>query len=413
VRRTLALAPFLLAPLPSPVAQVSVDLDHGDRLRGSLVGFTHSISAAGPPARLITPLHPGLWRGTNDSASVVAVSRTGARYTYVISDNWGYPPRGWRHRGAPYAYPGAWRRMVTGLARTYGRRVAVWDPWNEPEGPSFWDRSLDDLFATWRTAERTIHRMLPHALVAGPSIGSYNPDTISRLLEYCLRRGCQVNVISWHELLPGSADISGIASRLRFVRRTFVANPRYRRLRIREIHINEVGAAVHQYLPGETLAYLDALERGGADAAARACWEEPGVGTNCNDDSLDGTLTPAMRPRAEWWVLRRYAQQRTDRFAATTTSSDPALVALAGRRQVMLGAYSSAGSPVVRVTLRGLGRARRVRVLVERIPASGTAPLAAPLRLPAVAAPVRGGSATVTVGPIGPSEALVMRLRRA
>ncbi len=55
----------------------------------------------------------------------------------------------------------------------------------------------------------------------------------------------------------------------------FVQNPRFRSLGLREIHINEYMGLSDRYFPAETVSYLEALERGSADRAARSCWTEP------------------------------------------------------------------------------------------------------------------------------------------
>ncbi len=71
----------------------------------------------------------------------------------------------------------------------------------------------------------------------------------------------------------------------------------------REIHVNEVVGEDDQYLPAENLGYLHYMERGGADAAARACWPANDGESNCYNDSLAGLLVPeTSQPRSVWWA---------------------------------------------------------------------------------------------------------------
>ena len=83
---------------------------------------------------------------------------------------------------------------------------------------------------------------------------------------------------------------------------------------------------VIQYKPASSLAVLDRLERGGADAAAHACWNSE----NCSDDDLDGLLTAhSDQPRAVWWAYKAYTDGVSSRVASASSSSR--FVALASR----------------------------------------------------------------------------------
>jgi len=66
---------------------------------------------------------------------------------------------------------------------------------------------------------------------------------------------------------------------------------------------------VDQYRPGEAVAYLSALERGGADAAPKSCWFRIRAHkSNCFNGNLNGLLGPDGEGNlAPWWVYRAYA----------------------------------------------------------------------------------------------------------
>jgi hypothetical protein len=178
-------------------------------------------------------------------------------------------------------------------------------------------------------------------------------------------------------------------------------------------------------LPGELAGFLSRLERGGADAAALACWPDPCGLDNCTTPSLDGLLDPrTLQPRATWWVAKAYADGVDARV--WSRSSRSSLVTLATRRsrkdanpEVLLGYFDPHDRPTpdrvdVRLVLRGLDRVPRLRgarelvVRSTRIPSAGEDPVT-PLscRLPRLLA-VRAGSAALTVPGVRLHEAVAL-----
>src|ERR1700742_2075051 len=213
MRPALALLLLLVCAAPAVAAEPRIRVDFSQRLDyPSMVGFVHGMDAVAPADDLIAPLRPQLWRGKLQSVPYNRVRELGGRYTYVLSDRWGYPDGG---RHAPYENYRAWRGFV-----------------------------------------------------GGPSTMAWRRDWISGLLEYCLRWSCQVNVLSWHEL--EGASIPSLRDHVADVRRTLMDNSCYARLGLREVHVNESVAAVDQYRPGEVLGTMYYLEQGGATASARA-----------------------------------------------------------------------------------------------------------------------------------------------
>jgi hypothetical protein len=98
---------------------------------------------------------------------------------------------------------------------------------------------------------------------------------------------------------------------------------------LRAVHINEYGPERWEHVPGMAAAYLFHMERGGADAAARACWGPNGA-SSCWDGSVGSCLgaagnaaTPVGR------VYQAYAETVNARLASR--SGDDALAHFAGR----------------------------------------------------------------------------------
>jgi xylan 1,4-beta-xylosidase len=389
--------------------------------RPTLVGFVHGMDMRRPADELIAPLSPQLWRGKLRDVPYNRVEEVGGRYTYVLSDRWGYPGGG--HR-PPYEDFGAWRRFVRKTARGARRgKDVLWDVWNEPNEAHFWQGTPEQLYETYRIAENVLRQEIgPDVLVGGPSTLGWHPEWLVGLLDWCVARGCQVNVLSWHELTSG--PIPAIADRLRFARTALLESSRYAALNIQEIHVNEVGTPGDQYRPGELLGVLHYLEAGGADAAARTCWPDVGGGDNCYNDTLAGLLVPrTFEPRSTWWATKAYADGSGSRVL--TRFSDPHLVGLGSSRSdeprtaQLLIAHTrghNARQLDVKVTFRRLDRIgwlrgkRRLRVRIERFPDYGEQPLPLPRRRRDALVAIEHGEAALTLHDVRMHEAYRLKL---
>ena len=133
-----------------------------------------------------------------------------------------------------------------------------------------------------------------------------------------------MSFVSWHENLQPDQSIAAGADRLVQARAALLGDPRYRRLGLREIFVNEYVGLEDRFLPGEAVAYLDALERGGADLAARSCWAP----ADCTPAGISGLADSASgRSRAVWWPHRWYAEGAAGRVRSR--SDDRSITALA------------------------------------------------------------------------------------
>ncbi len=411
----------------------------------------------------------------------------GARYQLVLSDLWGYPKDDWQGRGAPYTDFPKWEKFVRRQAEANRGKNVIWDVWNEPDGAGYWKGSREQFFKTYTIAAKAIRSELgPEALIGGPSLEQWDYDYLKDFLDYCVTdppsapgsapgskpapapspaapilatppfglpgttapqpkppaaqpkaaeepaaavSRCEVNVISWHELSTPSDQIPEVAEHLRAAREMFVDNPVYDTIGLNEVFINESLGQRDQFQPGELLGQLHYLERGRADAAARACWNESNGKANCHNDSLDGLLTPGGQdPRAVWFAAKEYADGVPTRVAST--SSDPYLVSLASRQapgpkqaQVLLGRLT-------RQRVRNLQRAdvsvrldalsnlpflagrSAVRVEVHRIPATGERALAGLERVSDQRLRVINGSANLTLRRFKLHDAYVLTLSK-
>jgi hypothetical protein len=403
-------------------ADVTVDFGHPVRAR-SVVGLLHGIDARRPPDRLVRPLAPHAWRGDLLRTPYDRGTRLGARYVVVLSDLWGYPGANWYGHGPPWEDLGAWASFVRRLARTTRGEKLVWDIWNEPDQPYFWNGTRAQFLATYDAAYAALRRTLgPRAMIAGPSVSAFRWPWLVGLLEHCLRADCEVNALTWHELPGPGGSLLTIAQHLRRARSWLLRNPAYVVLGLHELHVNESVGGGDALFPGEQLAYLAELERGHVDLAARACWREPSGIDECQVPTLDGLLDPvSMRPRGAWWVTAWYA--RGVRSRVWSRSGEGAIAVLAARRsprrgraEILLGALdphdgTPPGPVTVRVRLRGLhglgflrGRSE-LRVTAYRVRSTGEAAT----RPEPVGAQVLAIGAPLTVS-LQPHEAVLVRL---
>jgi hypothetical protein len=398
---------------------------------GLLHGLNFKNRPAPPPSTLIAPLRPPIWRAIPVVVPTALPPTVGARYELVLSDFWGYPADNWPN-GRPYENATAYQNMMRSLARNYRDQVAVWEIWNEPDprfARDFWDGTEQQFFQTYLAAYRTLRAELgPSALIAGPSITSYQPDYIQRFADFCLANGCELNVLTWHEA-GADRPLSTIADHIKGIRRDFVNNPLYAALRIQEIHINESVGPLETYNPAASLTYVQYLELGGADAAARACWgQETGDGGDCFNNSLDGLITPdTWLPRSVWWAYKLYADGASSRVRSTVT--DPRVFSLASRTaassqeaQVLIGVSnvqngSIPASTVLAVRLTGLnsvpfllGQAQ-IRVHLSELPNTDTAALVSPVLVSTQDVSVLGESAEIVVTQAKANAVYVVSLR--
>ncbi len=135
------------------------------------MGFTHGMNQGTPPDDRILPLAPSLWRGKFRDVPYGRALRMGGRYTFVLSDRFGYPGDG---APAPYENWKRWRKVVRTAAKNNRQREIVWDVWNEPDGQHFWRGTPEQFYETYRVAYEELRAVLGSGVtVTGPSTSTY------------------------------------------------------------------------------------------------------------------------------------------------------------------------------------------------------------------------------------------------
>jgi hypothetical protein len=399
LQRLLRLGLLLLAcTLPAEAAhgieRVTVDFSTPVPGTAPAHGFLHSVSLSAPGDARIQPLRPAFWRvGNSPAFSVPGDSRwpaihgrlvsLGAKVQLVVSDSWGYGSR-----PPPFQDWPAWESWVRSIARENRSRALQYDVWNEPDLARFWPGTRDQFFETYLRAYRVLRQELgPSALIGGPSLSRWDLGYLTAFVDFCRQNGCEINFLSWHELDDRSSALDGIPSHLQAARTAFIQDAGNASVRVRELHVNETIGSQATHDPAAAIAYLAQLEKGGAHAAAKACWKDSTGASECYDDSLDGLLVSGTsEPRAIWWAYAAHAAGLGSRVASTSTSPRLFSLASAGSdapeaAQVVL-AYFSRGvtappSLPVEVELRALSRLsfasglQRLHLRLESIPNDG------------------------------------------
>jgi len=400
------------------------------RTQVSMSGFLNGqLAERSVPVSLISPLGPGLWRGSSssdpgDDAQLHAMFPS-MTYVDVLSDDYGYPDQGtWNtnkstqppYSLAPYGGGSAgWSSRVTASVNALcGHAEVVYEEWNEPDLSgiaAFFYGSEAQADVTQAAAYAATIRACPSSRSGAPATVLYDKTFITDYLNYCLANACKVNFISIHD--DNDGNIPQVTVDLQDARTSLLQSPSYAALQITKIYDDESVGPTSNRDPGDVVAYLYYLEAGGADGAAKACWTSPAGASECFDGSVDGIIDPASaKPRAVWWSYKYYADGVATRVASSTT--DSAIVAIAssgsatsGTAQVLLGAIDvngnapSTGSPTVSLqgltAVPALAGLTAVTVRTTPIAATGTTPVAALPAATSQVVAVVSGTATFTL----------------
>jgi hypothetical protein len=354
----------------------------------SMSGFLHGIEPNRPQDNIIFPLKPKQWRASHSNPAVnKRIAQTGARIQLVLSDFWGYTGIS-TNRPLPFQDYSKFENFVSSLAKSYNSKEIIWDVWNEPEDPKlpYWKGTFEQFCETYRRAYQVLRKELgPNAIIGGPSFSRYDKSLLMQFLDYCKVRGCEVNFLSWHEL--DELNITKIPAHLNEARALFINNPAYASLKIKEIQINEIVGGDAQYNPGVILGYFYYLEKGKADGASKACWENSSGKSNCNDGALDGLVRQDnFLPTAAWWTYKVYADGVESRVASRTTN--PLVAALgsvksdtANKAQVLIGYFKESQPALKKIdilldlqnlqSLSFIGASNLAHVKIQKIRNSG------------------------------------------
>ncbi|HEX8023203.1 GH39 family glycosyl hydrolase [Mucilaginibacter sp.] len=415
------------SPQRAPITVLTVDCSKSEDRPKPMNGFLLSINDKNPPSQLITPLAPAYWRVSANKKYVLdRLDSFQTKPIFLMSDIFHYPgshPSLWK---TPTNDNVGWNDTVknTFSRHAYQKKKYIYDLWNEPNGKFFFAGNESDFCGVFKTAHDKI-RALPNGdntLISGPSISKFDTAYIHHFLDYCLINNIKLDVLSWHEFRTGD-DIIKIKNDLQWVRKNWVNSAKYAPLKIKAIQINEIIAQADQYVPASILAYFYYLEKGGADAACKACWppSQPGAKTNCFNNSLDGLVDPdTFGTRAAWWIYRYYNLTLQNRL--NSTNVNPNVVSFANyssrKIQILVGYFGDKKPANLNLSLdiknisalSDMPKKQSFNVQVKLIPNSGEATINSPETVIQTQATVQNDHLTVSLPDLHLKEAYFIEI---
>lgn len=299
---------------------VKVEVDFGKRVKNvkSMSGFLH-YSDVRSLQKHLTELQPKYWRigWSYKSVSDIAYLRSfGVTPILVISDMYGYPGK---KNNKEWSHPLHTDRLKTVVTAEYKKfkNTVIYDIWNEPfhQGASG-DFDIEEYYQIFKKAHDII-RSQPggkDALITGPSFDHYDEKEMEGFLNFCNKNNVRVDILCWHEWREGisAKDFSRDVKKLR----TSIL-PKYPKVGVRKIILNEIINQNSQFSPSEVLQVLKMLENNNIDGACKGCWAESDGVVNCNN-SINGLLDKNDKARSIWWAYKIYNQSTKNRVQNIT-----------------------------------------------------------------------------------------------
>ena len=388
-------------------ADVVVDFSRPESV-ATLTGVLHGITSE-TPYHAIADIQLAAARGKGVFQDVFAMH--GITPVLVVSDRV-------RLGGeSPAVNWSAYEDQVRNLAVEYGTTV-IYDLWNEPDQFFFWpfwsgilagdNEDTTEFLESFKRAHDAIRDVLgDEALISGPSISGIDESMIRRFMDFNLREGLTVQVLSVHSLFDPDDTLVEVEQALSRLYQEYIAGPEYSEVGVLELHVNEYGAPKQYGRPGSMLALMRVMERAGVAQAMRAAWgrseaftddingllvftglAEPLVEVEPNPGAMSDLLTPDLRPRPIWWAYKYYADGAGSRVAADSeldyimplaSSTSESL----NYNQLLLAGYDSENYPErpdkLGIQLKGLtNNSSGVTVRLIRIPYDDAATLDMP-----------------------------------
>ncbi len=188
--------------------------------------------------------------------------------------------------------------------------IYSWLPWNEPDLQ--WEpngKSLANYKKAFKIAFDLVKAWNPNAKVQGPEISIYSMNFMKEFLLYCKANNCIPDVLSWHELEEGPADIE--AHTLEMKNFLVSAGIKPMPFSITEYQALYYGDKSGQaYDPGLSVAYIARLERSdvnGVVSALKGPWRWTGDDLGFQADLAELADDQTMsKPTAPWFVYNVY-----------------------------------------------------------------------------------------------------------
>lgn len=363
--------------------------------------------------------HPDNWSVTNVDGLFDIYEharKIGVKYLQVkISDRYGYG----YDKEAPWPGDnGNWKKwedcteaMVKEVLRK--KMIVQWDIVNEPAPGGFWGAKggTPQFLEAWRRAVVKIRSLDPKADIIGPGMAGFNPEFLKEFLRFCKKHRVLPNVLMWH-------DAHRFSENVKWAKKLMAQEG----IAINRFSISEYTGPANSNNAGYSASVFADLERAKVESACRTVNPDahaPDVNIAIHH-TLGGLLTPTtFKPRATWWVYKRYADMTGRLKKVTPTQAADGLAAwdpATGKATILLGRFApetaDEGIEVICKNPKALSSIienGQIRVIGERIKNSGWEPLDQPEIVMDTLMPVQN-ILKIPVAPMGPSDAFFLTL---
>jgi len=318
----------------------------------------------------------------------------GATLLILVHDIWGadavcHVPR-WPGQGGDWTEYASFMTQLIADAKANGMTGpdVRWELWNEPDYSGFWGGTQAQWLEMWKRGYQQIRAAIPGAVIEGPSLASGVGGWFNAFLDYVKTNDVVPNYMGWHEAGGGGDPVNDAKNA-----RSALSS---RGMSAMGLDISEYGSASEQN-PGHSAWFIARLERADVDGL-RSNWG----GGNGLYSTMAALVTSTWQPTSQYWVYKRYAEQRGLRSAVTSGSQVDAVafqdackttsISLVGNR----GGTRGSVNVVVKNMPAWLQSSGTTKVLLERMP-TGVAAVTAPTIVSSSPVTVTCSSITVTI----------------
>lgn len=310
-------------------SQKSITIDFSKKIekKQSMIGFLH-VNDLNPLINDIKELKPRYWRVGNSlidkdyrDKQFQIMRKYNITPILVLTDFYSHYNKRKYDWKQPYKETEAFAQLAEDFYKQYGNTV-IYDIWNEPNHPAFWNGSRQQFFISFKAAYDKI-RSLPggdKAIITGPSTDGFVADFIDEFLGFCQKNNLKINILNWHinETQDAAFNIPNQ------VRQADSWSQKYYKVGFKNLAIFEFIGPDYYFKPLTSLAYINVLDREGVPGI-KTCGNANGEST-CINNSIDGLLTPEGKPRSVWWVYKYYADSLPARFNTSVDSDRTAAI---------------------------------------------------------------------------------------
>ena len=366
---------------------------------GALYGLAGN---ATPAASLVNPLHPssfvqmapgGTQRPGGDALIVAPEAAAAGAKVIVRMPDW-YP-------NFPYQWV-SWSnwlsavdKQIASVKASGANNIGAYEIWNEPDWT--WNTAAAGDFNTgWARTYQEIRAKDSSTPIDGPSFSFYGQNTMSGFLSNAKATGTLPDLVSWHEL-GGDTNIAADVASYRALESSLGISPR-------PIVIEEYASRTEIGVPGSLVGYIAKFERAGVTYADLPFWNDYGT-------LGDLLVSRGGAANAGWWLYKWYGDM-TGQMLSTTPPAQTGIDGAAALNPAgnQIGVIVGGGSGDAAVTVNGLGSLSafsggRAHVVLEHVVSQGrTTPAAAPQSTVVGDLTISGGSITVPVNAMNPSD---------